>query len=217
MSTTVPILALTIFSKLAKEKFTVAPLAKSLVIEVGPPEILEMTMSWILHCCKEGKILPFTVYNVAHVLGIAFLEATLADRLDAMAADQVHFEDCRDIFTNASAERMFLRSKAAKSIAMAYYDGRIRDRSEYSMLRAEVGEFCLAVRTILTPLTDARSKAWALEEEKERQAEMKKDATEKLKMKWKDGKKEEIVSKANDWTVIKGEEEPEEDWVVVGC
>lgn len=206
-----------------------APLANSLVIEVGPPEILEMILSWILLCCKEGEILHFTVfsqpafvktwhlYNVAHVLGIAFLEATLADRLDAMAADQVHFEDCRDIFTNASAERVFLRSKAAKSIAMAYYDGRIRNRTEYSMLGAEVGEFCLAVRTILTPLMNARNKAWALEEEKERQVEMKKDATEKLKMKWQDAKKEEIVPKANDCTVIEEEEEPEDDWVIVDC
>ena len=226
LSTTFPRAALIVFSDYAREKLMAAnPNASSVVLAVGHPVLYKHILGWILACCKEGKMLPFPnikqpafmrtwcAYSLTSALGIASLEASFAERLDAMVVDQVHYEDCRNIFTNAHPDMLFLRPKVAKSIAMAYYEDRIRNRTEYSMLRAEVPEFCEAVGAILTPLTDARVKAWALEEEKERQAALKKERTDELNIQQKNAKKPDLC----DWAAIEEEGEIEEDWIVVNC
>ena len=134
-----------------------------------------------------------------------------------MIADQVHYEDRRDILTNAGSDELFLRNKVAKSIAMAYYDDRIRNRTEYSMLRAEVLEFCVAVRATLAPLTDARIKAWALEEGKELQVVLEKQTAYELKVKQQGPEKQEAIPTLWDWGIVEDEGELEDGWLVVNC
>jgi hypothetical protein len=230
LSTTFPRAALIVFSDYARKKLmAVNPNVSSVVLAVGHPVLYKHILGWILACCKEGKMLPFpnlrqpafmrtwSAYSLTSALGITNLEASFAERLDAMVVDQVHYEDCRYIFTNAHADMLFLRPKVAKSIAMAYYEDRIRNRTEYSKLRSEVPEFCEAVRAILTPLTDARIKAWTLEEEKERQAALKKETIDELRIQQKNAEKPEALPDLCDWAAIEEKREIEEDWIVVNC
>ncbi len=189
--------ALIIFSGSAKRRFVIQHSNTShMLVEGGNPIALKAIMRWITSCCKDGRMIPFPkidqpafvqtwhMLDMARILEIPSLERHFRSRLNAIASDQVHFEDCRDIFTSSARDKKQLRYQAAESVALALFDGRLRNKTEYSMLRGEIQAFDALVRDFLAPLVAARNKACAIEEKKNSQTEAEIRQAEGRKMRW---------------------------------
>jgi len=112
-------------------------------------------------------------YSIATYLEIPTLRDEFHKRMQTIAADQVSVEDCKTIFNTTTTKR-YLRTIVTRSVTNAMFKKRLKDKGQHAMFRSECYEYDKAVNQILTPMVEARRKAWALEAKKEEQAAMEK-------------------------------------------
>ena len=187
--------ALVVFSGYARQKLMQEePSTSSLLVNGGTPRALKLVLDWITTCCNDGKIVQFEisnemgfiavwqVYKMALILDIPNLQAQILLLLTHICSGEVHFQDCRQVFTSTDPDKLKFQGMVAQSIARAMFDNRLRYRTEISMLRAEVPTFNDAVTKILDPLVSARNKAWIMEEQKLYQAGVEAKQAEERKM-----------------------------------
>jgi hypothetical protein len=157
-----------------------------------------------------GFIAVWQVYKMGIILDIPSLQAQVLLLLNLICSGEVHFQDCRKVFTSTDPDKLKFQGMVAQSIAEAMFENRLRYRTEIYMLRAEVLAFNEAVTRVLEPLLNARNKAWMIEEQKLYRAWMATKQFEERKMRWKEVRKEEVSEVAEDWTIVE-EDEPEEE------
>jgi hypothetical protein len=164
------------------------PHRKAFIITGGRRESYRDVFEWMLFCCLLNGVRNFqyfkrhifynsaTAYLSAHELGVAFLETHLMQRLENIAARQVHSEDVELIFSQIEGPHE-LKDMVCKSISNAIWERRLRVRHIYKELPKAKGfeEFGQGVSQVIAGLKAIKKSSpeyLAMIAEKKEQAKM---------------------------------------------
>lgn len=181
--------------------------SKSFTIVGGCPESHRNVLAWMLACCDGKGVQGFqfvgkhafyscaVAYSSACLLEVPYLQGHLKERLQKIAARQVHSEDVELIFSDPSMSGPHpIKQLVCESIGYAIWEKRLAMRSRYEKLRRTEGfeEFDAGVGKVIEQLK-ANWKASPLYQgmiaQKKETAAKKKERYEKYQKRWEENRK----------------------------
>lgn len=136
---------LIVFSGYARQKLVTGEQASTsnLLVNGGTPRALKLVLDRMTTWYNEGKIVQFKtsyemgfiavwqVYKMAFILDIPSLQAQIVLCLTRICCGEVHFQDCREVFTSTDPEKLNFQGMVAQSIAKAIFNNRLRHKTEF--------------------------------------------------------------------------------------